>query len=133
MKKPILISCLLLIAAITINAQDQTAKSSAAERLATAIDEHGLDTALKMFAELRENPGGYDFNEQEFNALGNELLDGQEYEAAVAVFSLNVEVLGVLGGCRGLAVLRSQAVEAQAGQGPGGVREQVWDAHRALG
>ena len=92
MKKLIFISCLLLAAAMTMNAQDQPVKSSAAERLATAIDELGIDAALKMFSQLRENPGGYDFNEQEFNALGNELLDGQEYEAAVAVFRLTVEL-----------------------------------------
>ena len=92
MKKPILISCLLLAAAIAINAQGQPAKPSAAERLATAIDEHGLDSALKMFAELRKNPGGYEFNEQEFEALGDKLLDVKKYKAAVAVFSLNVEM-----------------------------------------
>jgi hypothetical protein len=92
MKKLILISCLLLAAAVTIHAQDQPAKSSAAGRLATAIDEQGLDAALKMFAELRENPEGYAFSEQEFNALGNKLLDGQKFEAASAVFRLNVEM-----------------------------------------
>lgn len=92
MKKLILLSCLLRIAAVTINAQDQPAKSSAAECLATAIDEKGLDAALKMFAELIENPGGYDFSEQEFDALGNKLLDAQDFKAASAVFSLNVEM-----------------------------------------
>jgi tetratricopeptide (TPR) repeat protein len=91
-KKLILISFFLLAAAVTMNAQDQPAKSSAAERLATAIEEQGLGAALKMFVELRENPGGYDFSEQEFNALGNELLDEKKFEAAVAVFSLNVEM-----------------------------------------
>jgi hypothetical protein len=84
--------CLLLAVAMIINAQDQPAKSSAAERLAMAIDEHGLDTALKMFAKLRENPGSFNFSQQEFNALGNKLLNKQEYEAAVAVFSLNIEL-----------------------------------------
>ena len=92
MKKLILISLMLITAAMIMNAQDQSAKPSAAERLAAAIKEHGLDTALKMFADLRENPGGYDFNEQEFNSLGNKLLDGQKFEAASAVFSLNVEM-----------------------------------------
>lgn len=93
MKKQILVICLLLAAAITINAQDQPpAKSSAAEHLATAIDGYGLDAALKMFAELRENSKDYDFSEQEFDALGNKLLDGQKIEAAVAVFRLNVEM-----------------------------------------
>jgi tetratricopeptide (TPR) repeat protein len=92
MKKRIFISCLLLAAVMIINAQDQPAKSSAAERLAAAIDEHGLDTALKMFAKMRENPGGCDFSEQEFNALGNKLLEGQKFEAASAVFKLNVEM-----------------------------------------
>jgi len=73
-------------------AQDQPSKSSAAERLTTAINEHGLDTALKLFSELRENSGGYDFNRNEFNTLGHKLLDNQEYEAAVAVFNLNTEM-----------------------------------------
>ena len=92
MKKLILISLMLIAAAMIMNAQDKSAKPSAAERLAAAIKEQGLDTALKMFVDLRENSEGYDFNEQEFNALGNKLLDGQKYEAAVAVFNLNVEM-----------------------------------------
>jgi hypothetical protein len=92
MKKRIFIICLLLAAVMIINAQDQPVKSSAAERLAAAIDKHGLDSALKMFAKLCENPGGFDFSEQEFNVLGNKLLEGHKFEAASAVFKLNVEM-----------------------------------------
>ena len=51
MKKLIIIICLLLAAGVTINAQDQPAKSSAAERLATAIDEQSLDAALKIYSQ----------------------------------------------------------------------------------
>jgi len=92
MKKLILIICLLLVAVMIMNARDQSAKTSAAEWLSTAIEKHGLDIALKMFAKLRENPGSYDFNTQEFNALGDKLLDGRKYESAVAVFRLNVDM-----------------------------------------
>lgn len=92
MKKIILIICLLLAAAAIINAQDKPVKSSAAEHLKTAIEEQGLYVALKMFAELRKNPEGCDFTEEEFDALGNELLDKQQFEAAVAIFRLNVEM-----------------------------------------
>jgi tetratricopeptide (TPR) repeat protein len=83
---------LLLVAAMVIHMPGQTAKTSAAERLGKAIEEHGLDTALKMFAKLRENPGNYKFNADEFKALGKKLLDGQKYKAAVAVFRLNIEL-----------------------------------------
>lgn len=92
MKKRMFIICLLLAAAMVIHMPGQTAKTSAAERLGKAIEEHGLDTALKMFAKLRENPGNYKFNADEFKALGNKLLNKQKYEAAVAVFSLNIEL-----------------------------------------
>jgi hypothetical protein len=92
MKTLLLIICFLLAAAVTTNAQAQPDTSSAAERLATAIDEDGLNAALKMFAELREHPGDNDFSEQEFDDLGNHLLDTHRFEAASAVFRLNVEM-----------------------------------------
>jgi len=92
MKKFILISGLLLMVTMTIAVQDQPAKSSAARHLATLIDKHGLDTALKMLPKLRKNLGIYDFKEQEFNALGYNLLARRKFEAAVAVFRLNVEM-----------------------------------------
>ena len=92
MKKLIFFSCLLLVATLTIKAQDQTPKSSAAEHLAKAIEKYGLDTALKRFAKLQENHGAYNFSEQEFNALGNRFLTGNKIKVAVAIFRLNVNM-----------------------------------------
>jgi hypothetical protein len=92
MKTLILIICLLLAAAVTVLAHDHPAKSSAVDRLTTVIDEQGLDAALTLIAELRDNHDDYSFSEQELDALGDTLLDGQHFEAATAVFSLNVEM-----------------------------------------
>jgi hypothetical protein len=92
MKVRILMTCLVLVLAVSVNAQDHSPKPSAADRLAAAIDERGLEAALKMFEELRRNRAGYEFSEQEFSALGHKLLNGNKIEAASAVFRLNVEI-----------------------------------------
>lgn len=76
----------------TIHAQDQKTPPSAAKRLATCIDDHGLDTALKLFDQLSLNPGNYNFDEEEFDALGNRLLDDKNLDAAVVVFALNTKM-----------------------------------------
>ena len=92
MKKLIYIIFVMLVSAILVNTQDQSVKTSAAQHLAAAIENQGLDTALQMFAKLRKNPGDYDINEREFNALGNRFLSENKIRIAVAIFKLNVRM-----------------------------------------
>jgi tetratricopeptide (TPR) repeat protein len=93
----IIFGCILslaLIAAARVQtpAKNRVEKPSAAERLAIVIEKNGLDAAIKMFAELRKKPGDFSFSEQEFDELGERLINGQKYEAAAAVFNMNVEL-----------------------------------------
>jgi hypothetical protein len=92
MKKIILISLLLPAVVMTICAHDQPAKPSAAKLLTAAINEHGLNAAVKTFAELREKSGDFSFNEKEFEELGERLINTQKFEVAAAIFNMNVEL-----------------------------------------
>jgi len=92
MKVRILTTCLILAWAVSVHAQDDSLKPSAADRLAAALDERELDAARETLEELRRDRTGYAFSEEELSALGQRLLDGNKIDAASAVFRLNVEI-----------------------------------------
>jgi len=92
MKRTIGVVIWALLPAFLAFPATQSTRSSAAERLSKAIDEQGLDAALEILAELRKNPADCDFDEREFRSLGTRLRNEQKYDAAIAVFKMNVEL-----------------------------------------
>jgi CubicO group peptidase (beta-lactamase class C family) len=66
-------------------------KQSGAEKLYRVIHDSGIDTAMKVYAVLRnEKDAGYDLGESELNTLGYELLYvDKRLSDAIAIFKLN--------------------------------------------
>ena len=62
------------------------------EVLRTTIDEQGVDAAVARYRELKKTEfDSYDFEEDQLNELGYELLGASKVDAAIAIFQLNVE------------------------------------------
>lgn len=65
------------------------------EELSEAYRAEGVDMALERYAELRERfygHGSYDFSENALNALGYEIMGDEDFDAAIAIFALNIEM-----------------------------------------
>lgn len=62
------------------------------EPLTEAIVRGGSDAAVRLYARLRnEEPGRYDFSEEQLNTLGYQLLNRNMIQAAIAILKLNVD------------------------------------------
>jgi CubicO group peptidase (beta-lactamase class C family) len=58
-----------------------------------AIAEKGVDAAIKIYHELKENsPKSFDFGPRQLNRLGYQLLEMKRIEDAIKIFQLNIEV-----------------------------------------
>lgn len=63
------------------------------DALAEVIEQDGLEAALTRYHHLKKTaPGQYDFSERELNRLGYRYLGQKDYETAIAIFQLNVEM-----------------------------------------
>ena len=61
--------------------------------ISRAIAEKGIDVAIKLYKELRENhPKSYDFSPRQLNRLGYQLLGMKRVKDAIEIFKLNIEV-----------------------------------------
>ena len=60
--------------------------------LSATIASSGIDQAAKQYHELKASaPSTYDFDENEINSLGYQLLQADKYKQAIRIFQLNVE------------------------------------------
>jgi CubicO group peptidase (beta-lactamase class C family) len=84
-----------LVDGITNLLYDQPAtepNESIARVVATVIEEKGVDAAMARFHSIRtSSPAAYDFDEGEMNTLGYTYLQRGRRDAAIAVFTMNVE------------------------------------------
>lgn len=84
-----------LVEGITQLLYDQTAaepSESIARVVAATIEEKGIEAAMEQFRAIRSSgAGSYDINEEEMNALGYSYLRRDRLDAAIAVFTMNVE------------------------------------------
>lgn len=68
------------------------ARISIGETLATTINKNGMDAAVAQYHSLKSAAApGYNFDEDELNALGYQLLQAKKFRPAIRVFQLNVE------------------------------------------
>ena len=69
------------------------ARISIAETLSTTIASHGVDAAVSQYHALRsaEAVAHYNFDEDELNSLGYQLLRAKKFHAAIRIFQLNIE------------------------------------------
>jgi len=67
-------------------------RRSIADTLAATIASSGIDAAIQQYRGLKATqPTVYNFDENELNALGYDLIKSRKLDAAVRVFQLNVE------------------------------------------
>ena len=67
-------------------------RKSIADTLSATIATSGIDQAAKQYHQLRAAaPSTYDFDENEVNSLGYQLLQAGKPEQAIRIFQLNVE------------------------------------------
>jgi uncharacterized membrane protein len=67
-------------------------RKSIADTLSATIASSGIDQAAKQYHELKAAaPSTYDFDENEVNSLGYQLLQADKYKQAIRIFQLNVE------------------------------------------
>jgi tetratricopeptide (TPR) repeat protein len=67
-------------------------RTSIAETLYAAIAGSGIDQAAKQYHDLKvAAPATYNFDEDELNALGYQLIQANKFAEAIRVFQLNVE------------------------------------------
>jgi hypothetical protein len=65
---------------------------SVAETLSATIAANGVDAAVAQYHGLKSaSVSGYNFDEDELNALGYQLLKAKKFNAAIRVFQLNIE------------------------------------------
>jgi uncharacterized membrane protein len=63
-----------------------------AETLSATITSNGIDAAVKQYHELKASqPTTYNFDEDELNNLGYQLMRAKKFKDAIRVFQLNVE------------------------------------------
>jgi Predicted membrane protein (DUF2306)/Tetratricopeptide repeat len=68
------------------------ARKSVAEALAATIASSGIDAAERQYHQLKaEAPSVYNFDEDELNSLGYQLIQGNKLQEAIHIFQLNVE------------------------------------------
>jgi hypothetical protein len=67
-------------------------RKSVADTLSATIATSGIDQAAKQYHELKAAaPSTYDFDENEVNSLGYQLLQADKRKQAIRIFQLNVE------------------------------------------
>ena len=67
-------------------------RKSIAETLAATIASSGVDAAVKQYHELKAaSPSTYNFDEDQLNALGYQLLRARKFGEAIRILQLNVE------------------------------------------
>jgi tetratricopeptide (TPR) repeat protein len=67
-------------------------RKSIADTLSATIAGSGIDQAAKQYHELKATtPSAYDFDENEVNSLGYQLLQAHKLNQAIRIFQLNVE------------------------------------------
>ena len=67
-------------------------RKSIAETLSATIASSGIDQATKQYHDLKAaEPATYNFDENELNSLGYQLIRSKKFKAAIRVFQLNVE------------------------------------------
>jgi uncharacterized membrane protein len=67
-------------------------RKSIAETLSATIDSSGIDRAVQQYHELKTAaPATYNFEEEELNALGYQLIRTKKLKEAVRILQLNVE------------------------------------------
>jgi tetratricopeptide (TPR) repeat protein len=69
-------------------------RRSISETLSATIAASGVDAAVKQYHDLRAaaQPITYNFDEDELNSLGYRLLNAKDFNDAIRIFQLNVEV-----------------------------------------
>jgi len=67
-------------------------RKSIAETLSATVASSGVDQAIKQYYELKASaPTTYNFDEDELNTLGYELIKANQPAEAIRIFQLNVE------------------------------------------
>jgi tetratricopeptide (TPR) repeat protein len=67
-------------------------RKSIADTLSATIAGSGIDQAVKQYHELKATaPSAYDFDENEVNSLGYQLLQAHKLNQAIRIFQLNIE------------------------------------------
>jgi tetratricopeptide (TPR) repeat protein len=67
-------------------------RKSIAETLSATVASSGVDPAVKQYYELKASaPTNYNFDEDELNTLGYELIKANQLAEAIRIFQLNVE------------------------------------------
>jgi tetratricopeptide (TPR) repeat protein len=67
-------------------------RKSIADTLSATIAYGGIDRAAKQYHDLKASqPGIYNFDEDQLNALGYQLIRANKFKRAIRVFQLNVE------------------------------------------
>jgi Predicted membrane protein (DUF2306)/Tetratricopeptide repeat len=67
-------------------------RKSIADTLSATIAGRGIDQAAKQYHELKATASStYDFDENEVNSLGYQLLQADKFKQAIRIFQLNVE------------------------------------------
>lgn len=89
-----LVVMMAVTASIVIFAQEEAAgeKESAAAVIEQVLEETGIDGAKAKFFLLKTKKEDYSFNEDEFTALGNKLLQAERPREAVAVLEMAAEI-----------------------------------------
>jgi len=68
-------------------------RKSISETLSATIASSGVDAAVKQYQELKAaQPTAYNFDENELNTLGYQLIRAKKFGEAIRVLQLNVEV-----------------------------------------
>ena len=65
---------------------------SAAREFGKVLVERGVDAGKIMFAKLKNDTASYSLNENEFNTLGYDLMNGGKMNEALEVFQVNTEL-----------------------------------------
>lgn len=67
-------------------------RQSIADTLSSTIASQGIDEAAQQYREVKAaSPASYNFDEDELNTLGYELIKNRQYQQAVRIFQLNTE------------------------------------------
>jgi hypothetical protein len=67
-------------------------RTSIADTLGATIASSGIDAAVSQYHELKSTaPGAYNFEEDELNNLGYQLIRSNKLQDAIGIFQLNVE------------------------------------------
>ncbi|MBZ5538339.1 MAG: DUF2306 domain-containing protein [Acidobacteriia bacterium] len=67
-------------------------RKSIAETLSATITSSGIDQAARQYHELKAaEPATYNFDEDQLNGLGYELIGARKFKEAICIFQLNIE------------------------------------------